>query len=505
MSPLLSTGSLKPDGAPRYEQIADNVCQAIRTGQLKPGDRLPTLRRFAAELGVSLTTVTAAFKSLAEDGWTRGEIGRGTFVAERGRYESASSSPAASGVTNARRYPGVKSPWRRRALVGLMDRLRSTFANAANCSFGGPDPSLLPVKLIKRHWKSAFDDVKNRDLQYKNADPIEILKEILPARLSREGIPAAGGDLVIGTSAQQFMTLATDVAGRLGGRREAVVGVEQPGYYTMFDTWDHAGIRMIGIETDEYGARPESLEAAIRSGANAVLLTPRAHNPTGASWTLQRRRALGDVLSQYPHVLAIEDDHFGDIAEHQVGSLLADTRLEERVIYIRSFSKSIAPDLRLSVAAARPRLKMLLQEAKSHADGWSSRLLQRVLARVLQDEELASWLGRVRQIYRVRRKRVAGVLANCGVPDVVIRPAHDGVNLWIHLPCDCDATEVIERAAALGVLVAPGEVFYLSPGHSDVVRFNVGSVETERASTCAELLVKAIQQSGGARSTAIHV
>jgi GntR family transcriptional regulator/MocR family aminotransferase len=386
-----------------------------------------------------------------------------------------------------------------------MGRLRSSFPDATNCSFGGPDPSLLPLRLIKRHWKSAFDDVTNRDLQYKTADPIEVLTEILPARLSSEGIPVSGGDLVAGTSAQQFMALATDVVSRLGGRREAVVAVEQPGYYTMFDTWDHAGVRMIGIETDDDGARPESLEAAIRAGANAVLLTPRAHNPTGASWTPERLRSLGDVLSQYPHVLAIEDDHFGDIAERQVGSLLADSRVEDRVIYIRSFSKSIAPDLRLSVAAARPRLRTLLQEAKTHADGWSSRLLQRVLARVLQDEELTSWLARVRQIYRIRRERVAGVLANGSLPDVVIRPARDGVNLWVHLPCDFDANEVIERAAALGVLVAPGEVFYLSPGHSDVVRFNVGSVETERASVCAELLVQAIQQSGGARSTAIHV
>src|SRR6185312_9385215 len=126
MSLLLSTDCLKPDGAPRYEQIANNVCQAIRTGQLKPGDRLPTLRRLAAELGVSLTTVTAAFKSLAEDGWTRGEIGRGTFVTERGKYERTSSLPA-SVMASARRYAGVRSPWRRRALVSLMDRLRSTF------------------------------------------------------------------------------------------------------------------------------------------------------------------------------------------------------------------------------------------------------------------------------------------------------------------------------------------------------------------------------------------
>jgi GntR family transcriptional regulator/MocR family aminotransferase len=506
MSTFLSVLRLKADGAaPQYEQIADAVCQAIREGRLKPGDRLPTIRRLTSELGVSLTTATAAFKLLAKDGWTRGEVGRGTFVAKRAGNESVSSAPAVSVLPSASRWPPVKSPWRRRALASLISRLRSTFPNATNCSFGGPDPSLLPLKVIKRHWKSVFDEVAYRDLQYNNADSIEVLTEILPARLSPHGIPVKGEHIVVGTSAQQFMALATDVVSRLGGPREAVFAVEQPGYYTMFDTWDHAGVRMIGIETDEDGARPESLENAIRAGANAVLLTPRAHNPTGASWTRERLRALGDVLSQHPHVLAIEDDHCGEIAEEQAGSLLADARVEDRVIYLRSFSKSIAPDLRLSVAAARPRVKALLQEAKSHADGWSSRLLQRVLARVFQDEELTSWLGRVRQIYRIRRERVAEVLENCGVPGLVIWPGRDGVNLWIRLPTGFDASEVIERAAALGVLVAPGEVFYLLPGHSDVVRFSIGSVETERASVCAELFVKAIQQSGGSRSTAIHV
>src|ERR1700680_4697015 len=111
---MLRIASLKAEGAPpRYEQIASALCQAIRTGQLKPGDRLPTLRRLAADLEVSLTTVTAAFKSLAESGWTRGEIGRGTFVAERGGYDSASSSSSSAAVsvfTNTRRWPGVKSP-----------------------------------------------------------------------------------------------------------------------------------------------------------------------------------------------------------------------------------------------------------------------------------------------------------------------------------------------------------------------------------------------------------
>jgi GntR family transcriptional regulator/MocR family aminotransferase len=506
MSTLLSIEGLKAEGAPpRYEQIAGALCQAIRSGQLKPGDRLPTVRRLATDLGVSLTTVTAAFKSLAESGWTRGEIGRGTFVVERERSQATSASASAPVSGGARGLRSLKSPWRRRALVNLMGRLRSSFPRATNCSFGGPGASLLPLKLIKRHWLAAFDDVRNCDLQYNTVEPIEALTEVLPSRLSADGIPVNAADLLVGTSAQQFMVLATGVIRRLGGALEPVIAVEQPGYYTIFDTWDHAGIHMIGIETDTDGARPESVEAAIRAGANVVLFTPRAHNPTGASWRPERLQVLGDVLSRCPQVLAIEDDHFGDLAHEHAGSLLADARIEDRVIYIRTFSKSIAPDLRLAVAAARPRVKTLLQEAKSQADGWSSRLLQRVLAGVLEDDALAPWWGRVRQTYQTRRERVAEVLSRRGTTGVAAWPGRDGVNVWIHLPSGFDAGEVIERAAALGVLIAPGEVFYLSPGHSDVVRFNVGSVETERVSDCAELLAKAIRQSGASRSTAIHV
>jgi len=124
--------------------------------------------------------------------------------------------------------------------------------------------------------------------------------------------------------------------------------VEQPGYYTIYDTWDYLGVRTIGIEADEDGARPESLDSAIPGPAS-----PRAQNPTGSLLEARAASGAGDVLGRYSHVLAIEDHHFGDIALERAGSLLADARVEDRVIYIRSFSKSIATDLRLSVAAAR--------------------------------------------------------------------------------------------------------------------------------------------------------
>lgn len=504
MSPRVTIPQLGTEGsAPQYEQIADAFCQAIEAGQLRPNERLPTVRGLASELNVSLKTVAAAYKSLTQQGWTRGEIGRGTFVAERhdetfGRRHNAATSRSS-------RRPGRKSPWRRRALANLVHRLRSAYPDATNCSFGGPDGALLPVNLIKRHWKAVSSSLTGQDLQYQTADPIEELTSILPARLVRDGIPIDAADLIIGTSAQQMIGLVAEVVCRTHNSGDAVFAVEQPGYSTMFDTWDRVSVRMIGFEMNEDGGSLESLESAIQAGANAVLFTPRAQNPTGCSWTPRHLRALGDLLHRYPGVVAIEDDHFGEVSEARAGSLLADRRIEERVVYLRSFSKAIAPDLRLCLAAARSPLKTLLQEAKGDADGWSSRLLQRVLAGVLQDPELDPWLSQVRQAYRDRRERAVEVLTTSAPPGVHVWPGRDGVNLWIHLPSGIDAIEVIERAAALGVIVAPGDVFYLSPGRHDVIRFSVGSVDSDKASHCAEILVEAVRQSVGKPSTTIHV
>ena len=138
------------------------------------------------------------------------------------------------------------------------------------------------------------------------------------------------------------MVLALQVLEIATASPKLVVAVEEPGYPTIFDTYERAGYSLIGVDVDVHGAVPRSLDAALAAGAQAVLLTPRAHNPTGASWTRRRAADLADVVADHPGVLVIEDDQFAGIASTRPGSLLADTRLEERVVYIRSFSKSIA-------------------------------------------------------------------------------------------------------------------------------------------------------------------
>src|SRR5262245_63719875 len=106
------------------------------------------------------------------------------------------------------------------------------------------------------------------------------------------------------------MVLTLQVLAAASTNSEMTVVVENPGYPTIFDTYERAGHRLVGVEVDAFGAVPSSLDAALREGATAALFTPRAHNPTGASWSVDRSAGLADVIAAHPGVVVIEDDHF---------------------------------------------------------------------------------------------------------------------------------------------------------------------------------------------------
>lgn len=486
------------DGIARYEVIAEEITRDITFGRLRPGERLPTVRHLASELGVSATTVAAAYNLLNQERWINSEVGRGTFVSSYMNDRSGNRSAINSNETNflpsgltsvyLTRTPPAPS-WRRRALMASAARLRAAHSNAFDCSTGRPDTSLLPLTVLQKAWKKAIDATQHADLQYASPEPVaSLIREILP-RLNGDGVAAQESDLIVASSAQQFMVLAMQIVAAMSGRSEIVVAVEEPGYPTIFDAYERAGCKLVGVDVDEQGALPQSLDAALSEGINAVLLTPRAHNPTGASWSVDRMMALADVLAAYPGVIAIEDDHFAGATATRPGSLISDRRIEDRVIYIRSFSKSMGPDLRIAVAVARTRLRTLIAEAESFADGWCSHLTQRALANALADVELDSVLAAARSAYTERRICASRVLQeSLGSRGGWAVSGTDGLNIWVHLPPGVDSVEVIERAATSGVIVASGEPFFIRPGRSDVVRLNAGAVSAERVMMAAKAL-----------------
>ena len=359
--------------------------------------------------------------------------------------------------------------------------------------------------MLKRSWHAAIDAATPADLQYAGPEPIPaLLRELLP-RLAADGVPARAGDLVVGSAAQQFIVLAVTLAGLLDSATRPIIAVEEPGYQTAIDTFERVGCRVVGVAVDEQGALPAALDAALTRGAHVAFFIPRVQNPTGASWSAGRRQELADVLTAHRGVVAIEDDQFAGIATARPGSLLADPRLEDRVIYIRSFAKAIAPDLRLAVAVARPRIRAMLAEAKTFADGWSSRLAQCALANALADPALDAALDVARAEYGRRRTATLDALNARLVPGGGWATSADGLNLWIHLPPGVDAVEVIERAAARGVLLAPGEPFFIRPGHADVARLRVGVLADHDPATIAAMVTSAALETAADRNTAMSV
>jgi GntR family transcriptional regulator/MocR family aminotransferase len=498
--------AFREHGPPRYEQLASILEGAIRDGRLRGGERLPPVRLLAQELAISVTTVTAALNLLSERHLIRAEVGRGTFVnspAAGALAGQPSVPPASTEPSGDRRSP---APWRRRALMTIGARLRTRYPDALDCSTGRPDVELLPLAVLRRAWSATMATAAPGDLQYAGPEVIKALSDPLLRLLRQGGLQLAAEDLLIGSSAQQWMMLSLQVAALRSQVERPLVAVEEPGYPTIMDAFERAGARLIAVAVDGDGAVPDSLDRACRAGASMALLTPRAHNPTGCSWTSQRRASLADVLADHPHTIVVEDDQFADGSTTQPGSMLDDRRVRDRVVYIRSFSKLIAPDLRVAAAAAAPRLRARLAEAKSLEDGWTSRLLQKTLGLALDDGELHDVFVRARETYGGRRARAAEALNG------VLQPhggwtwcGADGLNLWVQLPPGIDATDVVERAAAAGVRVAPGEPFYLHPGRTHVVRLNAGSAPDHKAAFAGRVVGEAALASSSEGQSLIHV
>lgn len=484
--------ALSESGMSHHEAISMALESGIVDGRILPGSRLPTVRSLSSQLGVSGATVAAAYKVLGKRGWTRGEVGRGTFVVGQPSLTPQESTDNAIPVRyTPQQMAGGRIPWRRRIVLNSAARLRAMYPNALDCTSGKPDPRFFPMEAYKRAHLAAVNALVANDLQYASPEPVPQLAEVLQTRLYRDGISTHGFDMMIGSSAQQLMILSLSIVSSLYGRGSQTVAVEEPGYQTVYDAFEQSGWKLIGMDVDREGVLPHALEAALAQGAQAALFTPRAQNPFGSSWTPTRRSDLARVLRAFPGVLAIEDDQFADLAESHPGSLLNESDAGDRVVYIRSFAKSIAPDLRIALAVAHPPILNLLAEAKSFFDGWSSRLSQRALAQLLMDPELEQALALARERYGHRRNSAKAVLdEQLGAVGGVVG-GEDGLNLWIQFGPGIDAGDVLEQAAALGVICTPGEPFYIRPGHNSVLRMSISGIDDTEVVLAAEQLCKA--------------
>jgi DNA-binding transcriptional MocR family regulator len=428
---------------PSPSGIAGTIARLISSGDLAPGDRLPTVRELAADLGVSPATVSHAWQALASVG----------LIVSRGRSGS---------FVRAERTTWL--PPRTRNLTELPDA-------RLDLSTGTPDPLLLP------DLAPALTRVSSRaaTLNYFDEPVIPELGTFLQGSW-----PFPPGTLTIVDGAMDAISRVLDLLLKFGDR----VVVENPGFPPVFDLLEHYGIERLPVELDDQGMRPDALAEALHRGPAAIVLQPRTQNPSGVSMTQERARELARVVRNSrnaEHTLVIEDDHSGEISSSEDVSLGA--YLPDRVVHIRSFSKSHGPDLRIAAVGGPKNFMDKLIARRILGPGWTSRMLQTILYDLLTDDVTVGQVAHARDTYHERQVAIASALRAQGW-DVRIA---DGINLWLPVQDERDA--VVQLAAA-GIRVAAGTPFLSSPG-GQFIRVTVGQVRDDFASVGALLAAAA--------------
>jgi DNA-binding transcriptional MocR family regulator len=417
--------------------IAAAVSRLVSSGALEPGVRLPTVRRLAAALDASPTTVNEAWGQLGRLGVIEGRGRQGTFV------------------TGPIRRAG---PGRYRRLTAPAGRYR------LDLSTGTPDVALLP------DLRPALARLDGTALTTSYLDR-PVLPELEEAVRARLPFPAEAVTVVDG-ALDALDRLATQHV-RLGDR----VLVEHPAFPPLLDLLDLLGAEIVALPLDEDGIVPDALAAALEIDPVALFLQPRSHNPTGTSMSRSRARRLAGLLDGHD-VLVIEDDHSGDISGAEDVSL--GERLPGSTVHITSFSKSYGPDLRLASVAGPAAVVEPLVDRRLLGPGWSSRLLQAVLVELLADPAVADCVATARSTYADRRALVSEGLATRGVAC----SAGDGINLWVEVP---DEQATVVALASHGVAVAPGAPFVWAREPVDHVRVTVGLVASGHDAVAAEI------------------
>jgi 2-aminoadipate transaminase len=258
--------------------------------------------------------------------------------------------------------------------------------------------------------------------------------------------------------------------------------VEKPTYVGALQAWDAYQAEYITVPLDENGLQTEALETALRGGPKFVYVLPNFHNPTGVTLALDRRRQLVELAERYG-VPLIEDDPYGQLryeGQHLPPLVVLDGQLRGRVrqpysgnvLYLSTFSKTLAPGLRLGWIIAPPEVIQRLVLAKQGADLHSSTLIQMIAYEVARSGFLDRHVRDVRRVYRERRDSMLAALSHYFPATVRWTQPQGGLFLWVTLPESVDAAEILHAAIAENVAFVPGAAFFADGSGRNTFRLN---------------------------------
>lgn len=401
------------------------------------------MREVAAQVGVNVNTVAAAYRLLRDRGAVETAGRRGTRVRDR---------PATTP----------------RSLLGL-----GVPAGARDLSTGNPNPALLPIANVRLPAGS------HTPVLYGESAVSAELAEFARATLTADGVGA--DHLTVTSGALDGIERVLTAYLRPGDR----VAVEDPGWANLLDLLAALGLSAEPVRVDDDGPLILEMARALRRGVRAVVVTSRAQNPTGAALSADRAGALRSLLAgRSGELLVVEDDHCAGIAGTPLHSLAGSTR---RWAFVRSASKAYGPDLRLAVLAGDRRTIERVHGRLRLGPGWVSGLLQEIAVGLWSDDAATRLVLEAEERYASNRSQLCAALADRGVA------AHgrSGLNVWIPVT---DEAVAITRLLNAGWAAAPGTRFRIStpPG----MRITIADLASDEIDPLADAVVEAVHGTG---------
>jgi len=347
-------------------------------------------------------------------------------------------------------------------------------------SFAGglPAPKVFPVKQFQEACNAVLENFGPQALQYSTTEGYLPLREMIARHTARYSVEVTAENIMITSGSQQ----ALDFIGRLFLNRGDYIVAESPTYLGALQAWNAYGAQYIPIRSDEDGMIVDELEAALRIGPKFIYVLPNFQNPSGSTLSFERRRYLVELADKYG-VPIVEDDPYGQLryeGEHIPSVVALDSEFRGpngghysgNVIYLSTFSKLLAPGLRLAWVIAPPEVIRKLVMTKQAADLHTSSFNQYVAHEVAKGGFLDEHIKVIRSTYKERRDVMIEMMEEMFPQNVTWTRPQGGMFLWGILPEGMDSAEVLRNAIQKKVAFVPGEAFHPNGGGKNTMRLN---------------------------------
>ena len=347
-------------------------------------------------------------------------------------------------------------------------------------SFAGglPAPDVFPVEEFKEACDQVLQEHGPQSLQYSTTEGYLPLREMIARHTKRYGINITPDNILITSGSQQALDLIGKVFINPGDR----ILVENPSYLGAIQAWNAYGAEYVVVPMDENGMRTDQIKGILRTGPKFIYVLPNFQNPTGVTLAVERRKQLIEIADQYG-IPIIEDDPYGRLRYE--GQYLpsvvdmdclyrenGDSPYTGNVIYLSTFSKTLAPGLRIAWVVAPQEVIRKLVQAKQGADLHTATFTQMVTYEVSKGGFLDRQILKIRRVYGERRQIMLDAMEEYFPPNVKWTRPQGGLFLWVTLPENLNSTDVLEAAIRRNVAFVPGAPFYALGGGENTMRIN---------------------------------